>query len=214
MLPALSLLWPAMEAWGITGIIWPTLAQLDQPYGVTADAAGNVYIGDQSNYRVRKVNTSGVITTFAGTGVAGYNGENIPATNAQLNRPTGTALDPAGNLYIEGYGDYRIRKVGSAVLMTGYYYKGTGDITSVTNWGINPDGSGTNPTTFADAGYTYLIANTTGLVNLLGNWSVGGPPAREHRYRHTARHQWPCPYPWRYSWWQRHHIRQRDIRSY
>ena len=89
-----------------------TLADLYSPNGVVVDSAGNVYIVDASNNRVRKVNaSSGIITTVAGNGTAGYSGDGGPGTNAQLNDPTGVAIDTSGNIYIAEYNNCRIRKV-------------------------------------------------------------------------------------------------------
>ncbi|MEI8278624.1 MAG: T9SS type A sorting domain-containing protein [Bacteroidota bacterium] len=79
---------------------------------VCVDILGNIYIADLNNNRVRKVNaTNGIITTVAGTGVAGFNGDNIPATTAQLNGPYGVAIDALGNLFIADDFNARIRKV-------------------------------------------------------------------------------------------------------
>ena len=89
-----------------------TAAQLDRPYGVAADGAGNLYIADQDNERIRKVNAAGVITTVAGTGTQGSDGDGGPAAAAQVGRPRGLALDGSGNLYIAEWGNSRIRKVG------------------------------------------------------------------------------------------------------
>ena len=61
-----------------------TQSDLNVPRGVAADAAGNVYIADTSNHRIRKVALDGIITTVAGTGIPGYNGDNIPATTCKL----------------------------------------------------------------------------------------------------------------------------------
>ena len=74
-----------------------TSATLYNPCGVGLDTAGNVYIADASNHRIRKVTIStGIITTFAGTGTASYSGDNGPATSATLNYPSGVAVDSAG----------------------------------------------------------------------------------------------------------------------
>ena len=74
-----------------------TSATLYNPYGVALDTAGNVYIADHYNHRIRKVTMStGIITTFAGTGTGSYSGDNGPATSATLNSPFGVALDSAG----------------------------------------------------------------------------------------------------------------------
>src|SRR6516164_1931749 len=64
-----------------------TGASLNNPYGVAADAAGNVYVSDYSNNRVRRISPGGIITTIAGTGVAGFGGDGGPATNALLRNP-------------------------------------------------------------------------------------------------------------------------------
>jgi uncharacterized protein (TIGR03437 family) len=78
--------------------------------GVAVDHAGNIYIADFDNYRVRKVNTSGIITTVAGTGRIGGTGDGGFPTNAQL-QPSGIGLDAAGNLYISDATDARVRKI-------------------------------------------------------------------------------------------------------
>ncbi len=75
-------------------------AQLGDPQGVAIDAAGNVYIADSVNNRIRKVATNGIITTIAGTGKQGYTGDGGLATNAQFYSPDGIAVDNAGNVYV------------------------------------------------------------------------------------------------------------------
>ena len=86
-------------------------AQLDRPRGVAADKAGNLYIADTGNNRIRRVDPSGIITTIAGTGEAGFSGDGGPATEAMLKWPPGVAVDDAGNLYIADTGNNRIRRV-------------------------------------------------------------------------------------------------------
>ena len=86
-------------------------AQLDLPYGVALDGAGNLYIADTSNDRIRKVDASGAISTVAGDGTRGYGGDGGPAVAAQLDLPRGVALDGAGNLYIADSGNDRIRRL-------------------------------------------------------------------------------------------------------
>ena len=77
-----------------------TSAQLNFPQGIAFDAAGNLYIADVFNYRVRMVSTSGVITTVAGNGSSGKPGSGVPATATSISLPTAVAADAAGNLYI------------------------------------------------------------------------------------------------------------------
>jgi hypothetical protein len=86
--------------------------------GLAVDATGNLYVADGSSHRVRKVRTDGVIVTVAGTGVAGYAGDNGAATNAQLNQPAGIDVDAAGNLFIADKNNSAIRKVSTTGTMT------------------------------------------------------------------------------------------------
>ena len=95
-----------------------TNASLYFPLTVTFDAFGNLYIADQVNNRIRKVDTNGVITTVAGNSGSSYSGDDGAATNASLNRPYGVAFDAAGNLYIADHGNNRIREVDSNGIIT------------------------------------------------------------------------------------------------
>jgi sugar lactone lactonase YvrE len=88
-----------------------TNATLLIPQGVALDSKGNLYIADQWNNRVRKVDTSGIISTIAGNGTEGFGGDSGPAVGAELDRPTGLAVDNAGNLYIADTNNHRVRKV-------------------------------------------------------------------------------------------------------
>ena len=89
-----------------------TSTALADPIGVALDASGNIYIADQFNHRIRKVNAqTGIITTIAGNCTAGYSGDGSLATNAELNNPYGVAIDASGNIYIADYYNQRIRKV-------------------------------------------------------------------------------------------------------
>ncbi len=88
------------------------------PYGLAVDSAGSVYIADAANHRVRRVNASGIINTYAGNGQAGFAGDNGPATAASLNSPTGLAMDSSGNLYIADRENNRIRRVSTTGTIT------------------------------------------------------------------------------------------------
>jgi hypothetical protein len=109
-----------------------TDAEIYSPDGLQMDAEGNLYIDDVGNYRVRKVDAAGIITTIAGNGVEGYAGDGGPATAAKLYLPTGVFPDRCGNVYIADYAGHRIRRVsGSGWISTfagnGHYgYTGNG----------------------------------------------------------------------------------------
>jgi len=115
-----------------TGEYVPAQIGTTQGGSVAIDAAGNVYIAEA--YRVRKITTTGIIYTAAGTGVAGHSGDGGPATAAQLESVQGIAIDAAGNLYISEYYSHVIRKVNTSGIITtiaGVAYSG----------GWSPDGT-------------------------------------------------------------------------
>ena len=94
-----------------------TSTSLWEPYGVVPDAAGNLYIADTHNHRIRRVDAiSGIITTFAGSGGSGFSGDGGEATTASLSIPVGVALDVAGNLLIADPRTDRIRQVADAII--------------------------------------------------------------------------------------------------
>jgi uncharacterized protein YjiK len=102
-----------------------TSASLYNPEGLAVDAAGNLYIADSTNNRIRKVDPSGIITTVAGNGTYGYSGDGGPATSASLYNPHGVAVDGSGNIYIADTYNQVIRKVDAS----------THDITTVAGSG-------------------------------------------------------------------------------
>jgi len=98
-----------------------TSASLNRPQGIAIDTSGNLFLADELNNRIRRVDAStGIITTFAGNGTAGFSGDGGPATSAALSSPTGVALDSSGNLYIADFANHRIRRVvaGSGIIIT------------------------------------------------------------------------------------------------
>jgi sugar lactone lactonase YvrE len=95
-----------------------TAASLNLESHITFDSAGNLYIADMYNNRVRKVTPFGVITTVAGTGISGYSGDGGPANRASLNLPSAVAADAQGNVYIADYGNSVIRRVDSTGAIT------------------------------------------------------------------------------------------------
>jgi trimeric autotransporter adhesin len=88
-----------------------TAASFNLPYDVARDKSGNTYVSDNYDYRIRKISTTGIISTYAGTGIAGYSGDGGPATSAMLFNPVGLAFDPAGELVVADYTNNRVRKI-------------------------------------------------------------------------------------------------------
>ena len=141
-----------------------TDAALSPPVGVAVDASGNVYVSDQGNNRVRRVDAvTGIITTVAGDGSAGYSGDGGPATAASLFNSIGIAVDGADNLLIADYGNRAIRRVDV----------GTGLIATVAGGGAAGDGGAA---TDASLSNPYGVA-----VDATGNLFLSEP--LEHRVR-------------------------------
>lgn len=119
---------------------------------VCLDTAGNIYITDRANCVVRKINTSGIITTVAGNGSCGYSGDGGPATAAGLDNVWGIAADRYGNLFIGDRAGNRVRKVDAAGTITTYAGNGSGGSSGAGGpataanvyepWGITTDAIG------------------------------------------------------------------------
>jgi uncharacterized protein (TIGR03437 family) len=158
-----------------------TKAALNFPAGVAVDSAGNLYFADKGNNRVRKVDTKGVITTFAGTGTAGYSGDGGPATGAKLGLNLtaafqGVAVDSAGNVYIADPANNRVRMVNPSGIISTFAGNGTPFATGslgngdggppasasvMTPYGVKVDSAGN--VFIADTGHN-LIRKVTGGV--------------------------------------------------
>jgi sugar lactone lactonase YvrE len=105
-----------------------TNAAISYPWGVAVDTSGNVYLTDKGNNRIRKVDgKTGIITTIAGTGNAGFSGDGGPATLAEIKGPTGIVIDDSNNVYFSDFLNNRIRKISFS----------TGSINTL----INPSGA-------------------------------------------------------------------------
>lgn len=95
-----------------------TAAELNYPYSIATDGFGNIYIPDRNNNRIRKVNSSGIIATIAGSGAAGFSGDGGAATAAELNSPIGLWVDANGNVFIADHTNNRIRKINTSGIIT------------------------------------------------------------------------------------------------
>ena len=92
------------------------IARFNEPHAVASDPNGNVFIADRLNHRIRKVNTSGIVITYAGTGAIG--GTDGPALSSTFNEPWGIACDTVGNVYVVDTKNYKIRKIDNAGMVT------------------------------------------------------------------------------------------------
>ena len=164
-----------------------TAASLSNPQGVFVDVSGTIYIADLGNQRIRKVEaTTGFITTVAGTGTGGYNGDGITATIAQLNGPCGVFVDSAGNIYIADSSNQRIRKVDSITgLISTVAGTGTAGYLLAEDGGLATAARLNSPTgVFVDSSGKIYIAdnnnqrirmvNLSGLIATVAGGGVGG----------------------------------------
>jgi len=168
---------------GFSGDGGPALsAQLNGPWGMAFDAVGNLYFSDILNQRVRRIDTSGIITTIAGNGTAGYNGGDIAATAASLNLPRGIVLDVSGNLYIADTVNFRVRKVDTFGIIS--TFAGTGMPGFSGDGGPAIDAEVGRPRNVIIRGNQLLIANagqgrirtvgfTSGIINTLAGSFIG-----------------------------------------
>ena len=111
-----------------------TQATLSAPWGLYVDSSGDIFIADYNNSRIREVvGSTGIIQSIAGTGVGGYNGDNIPANTAQIGNPTGLYGDSAGNIYFSDLDNFRVREiVASTGLIQTFAGNGTRATTATT----------------------------------------------------------------------------------
>jgi DNA-binding beta-propeller fold protein YncE len=137
---------------------------------LATDSAGNIYIADTGNDKIRKITAeTGIITTVAGTGARGFFGDNGQAVSAELKDPQDVAVDSSGNIYIADSGNYSIRKVSSNGIIT--TIAGTG------KFGFSGDGGpATNAELFFPAGVAGIAGNCR------------GHKCRRRKYSHRSKH--------------------------
>ena len=152
-----------------------TGAQLNLPTDVTLDAAGNIYIADQGNNRVRMVRPDGTISTFAGSAAYGL-GDGGNATAAQLDAPTSVAADAAGNVYVSDSGHNRVREISGGIIST---LAGTGDCCYGGDGGPAGSGQLTTPSGLLVDSSGRLVVSDTGnnAVRLIQQAPTGNGPA-------------------------------------
>ena len=149
-----------------------TNASFSDVTDIALDAAGNLYIADASNHRIRKVTPGGIVTTVAGTGVQGSSGDGGLAIDATLNRPISVALDAAGNLYICDSSNHNVRRVSLASGMIAPY-AGNGTAAFSGDGGLATAASLNFPLGVATDKYGYLYIADSG-NNSIRRVSPGG----------------------------------------
>ena len=149
---------------------------------VAKDKKGNLFVADCSNNRVRKVNTAGVITTFAGNGIAGFSGDGGPATAAELQNPIGLSFDSSDNLYIADFGNHHIRKVDNGGIITTVAGGGSGGLGDggpataavISAYGVYADSIGNLYIADADSQRIRKVSVSTGIITTIAGNSTGG----------------------------------------
>ena len=134
-----------------------TGAEFDKVGGLAADAAGNIYLADQTNHVVRRVDTGGIITTFAGAGAAGFSGDTGLATHARLNGPQGVCVAPSGAVYVIDSGNHRVRAIAADGIIT--TVAGNGSTVSIGDGGQAVSAGMVNPVRCAvdSSGNLYIV---------------------------------------------------------
>jgi hypothetical protein len=160
-------------------------AKLDSPDHLCLDALGNIYFSDKANNRIRMVNVStGIISLVAGDGTQSFNGDGGLATQAQLNSPSGIALDGLGNLLFADFGNYRIRKINlsTGIINTVYgagIYGSSGDgglasNANITAEDIKFDASGNLLVSEPNFHRVRKIVTSTGIINTIAGIGTSG----------------------------------------
>ena len=161
----------------------PATAASIGAFDVVADASGNLYVCDQTHNTIRKINSSGIISTIAGDGTRGFAGDGGPATNGRMDTPYGIAIDASGNLFVSDWGNRRIRKISNSGIISTIAGVGTnafsGDGGPATAaeisfpWGLTFDTAGN---LFFSDNFNYRIRkiSTAGIISTVAGNGYGG----------------------------------------
>jgi uncharacterized protein (TIGR03437 family) len=159
-----------------------TTLSMISPTGVTADSSGNIYVSELGTNRIRKIDTSGNITTAIGDGILGYAGDGGPANKVEMNQPTAVAIDGSGNIYFADSNNNRVRKLGGSNVTTvagNGQLSHSGDGLAATLAQLNaPQGVAVDPSgNFYIADTVNNVVRKVGtngvIANFAGNGSVG-----------------------------------------
>ena len=161
---------------GYSGDGIATSVSINSPQGVAVDANDNLFISDYDN-RVRWVSPSGIMTTIAGNGTAGYNGDGGPATLALLYEPTGIALDPSGSIFVSDYNNFRVRSISA--------FSALNTSQSNLSFGLTNVGGMSSPENF-----TVSALGPVSIANICGERELcrGGRLPRQHDQRADVHH--------------------------
>jgi trimeric autotransporter adhesin len=165
-------------------------AEINSPQGIAIDKSGNIYFTDVGNFRIRKISSSGIITTIAGNGTSGFSGDGGPAIEAELGWPSEIALDKAGNIYFTDSYNNRIRKISFEGIITTIAGNGMANVSGdggpalnaglLSPQGITLDASGN--IYFTNGGPSIRKISTSGIITTIAGtgefgFSGDGGPA-------------------------------------
>jgi hypothetical protein len=155
---------------GYSGDDGPALdAAFQYPYGVAVDSSGNLYIADKLNNAIRKVTSSGTISTYAGNGTLGYSGDGGQARDAKLNNPGGLALDSNGNLYIADTENNVVREVSPAGIISTVAGNGSGGFSGDQGPATSAELLGPSGVTVDASGDLYIADSVNNRIRVVSN---------------------------------------------